>query len=261
MVTWDPDRYLTFVSERGRPFADLLARVSVADPAEVLDLGCGPGNLTRTLGEIWPHARVRGLDSSAAMIEQARRDVPGVEFDVGDLRDWAAGDDQVDLLVANAVLQWVPGHLDLLPAIADRIRPGGVLAFQVPGNEGAPSQTLRLDLAARAPYAAHLTGIEEISSHDPVDYLDALATRGWTVDAWDTTYLHVLAGEDPVFDWFAGTGLQPALQALPDDLRPRFEEELKALLRAEFPRHDYGTAMPFRRVFVVARRERPAPPE
>ena len=254
MVTWDPDRYLTYAAERGRPFADLVARVSIADPADVLDLGCGPGNLTRTLAEIWPQARLRGLDSSAEMIEQARRDVPGVAFEVGDLREWAAGDEQVDLLVSNAALQWVPGHLDLLPAIADRVRPGGVLAFQVPGNQGAPSQTLRLELAARAPFAEHLQGIEEISSHDPADYLDVLATRGWTVDAWTTTYLHVLPGDDPVFDWFAGTGLRPTLQALTDGLRPRFETELKALLREAFPRHEYGTVMPFRRVFVVARR-------
>lgn len=255
MVTWDPDRYLAFATERGRPFADLLARVSIADPAEVLDLGCGPGNLTRTLAEIWPQARVRGLDSSVEMIEQARRDVPDVTFEVADLRAWAAGEEQVDLLVSNAVLQWVPGHLQLLPGLADRVRPGGVLAFQVPGNEGAPSQTLRLELAAQAPYAEHLVGIEEISSHDPADYLDVLATRGWTVDAWSTTYLHVLPGDDPVFDWFAGTGLRPTLQALPDDLRLRFAVELKALLHEAFPRHDYGTVMPFRRVFVVARRD------
>jgi trans-aconitate 2-methyltransferase len=178
-----------------------------------------------------------------------------VAFEIGDLRDWAAGDDQVDLLVSNAVLQWVPEHLELLPAIAARVRPGGVMAIQVPGNEGAPSQVLRRQLAARPPYADHLAGIEEISSHDPADYLDVLATRGWTVDTWTTTYLHVLPGDDPVFDWFAGTGLRPTLQALPDDLRPQFEAELKALLREAFPRHDYGTVMPFRRVFVVARRD------
>src|SRR5207244_3708586 len=115
-------------------------------PANVLDLGCGPGNLTRLLAERWPEATVRGSDSSEAMIDQARRDVPGIGFEVADLRDWASGSDQVDVLVSNATLQWVPGHLDLLPTLVERVASGGWLAFQVPGNFDEPSHTIRRDL-------------------------------------------------------------------------------------------------------------------
>jgi trans-aconitate 2-methyltransferase len=173
---------------------------------------------------------------------------------VADLRDWAAGDDApVDVLVSNATLQWVPGHLDLLPALVQRVRPGGWLAFQVPGNFDEPSHTIRRDLADEAPYAAHTAGVAVPASHDPAVYLEALAALGCTVDAWETTYLHVLTGEDPVFTWVSGTGARPTLQALPDDLRPDFEAEFRRRLRAAYPPSPHGVVLPFRRIFVVAR--------
>ena len=156
MHTWDPERYLTYADERGRPFVELLARVDATDPATVVDLGCGPGNLTALLVERWPAARVVGLDSSAEMIDKARATTPAVDFRVTDLRDWAAGADQVDVLVSNATLQWVPGHLDLLPDLVARVNPGGWLAFQVPGNFDEPSHTIRADLAAEPAYARAL---------------------------------------------------------------------------------------------------------
>ncbi len=254
MFTWDADRYLTFAGERGRPFADLLARVRVDEPQDVVDLGCGPGNLTASLAEIWPSARVRGVDSSPAMIESARVGIPWVEFELADLRDWVARGEEVDLLVSNATLQWLPDHLDLLPALAARVRRGGYLAFQVPGNFDEPSHTIRDELAAEPPYAEHTAGVAVPDSHDPEVYLDVLARAGLEPDVWETTYLHVLTGEDPVFTWVSGTGARPTLQALPDDLRPRFEEEFKQRLRKAYPDRGYGVVLPFRRIFAVAHR-------
>jgi trans-aconitate 2-methyltransferase len=251
--TWDPDRYLTYADERGRPFVELLARVDTVDPDAVVDLGCGPGNLTALLVERWPGARVVGLDSSAEMIEQARATTPAVDFRVADLRDWATGADQVDVLVSNATLQWVPGHLELLPDLVARVNPGGWLAFQVPGNFDEPSHTIRSELAAQAPYAEHTAAVEVNvpNSHAPAVYLNALRGLGCEVDAWETTYLHVLEGEDAVFAWVSGTGARPTLQALPDDLRVRFEEEFKRRLRAAYPSRDGRVVLPFRRVFAV----------
>jgi trans-aconitate 2-methyltransferase len=251
--TWDPDRYLTYADERGRPFVELLGRVGAEAPATVVDLGCGPGNLTVLLRERWPGADVRGLDSSPEMIDKARSLGEGIAFEVADLRTWAAEADPVDVVVSNATLQWVPGHLDLLPELVGRISPGGWLAFQVPGNFEEPSHVLRTELAAEAPYAAHTRDVAVPSSHDPVVYLDALAGLGCRVDAWETTYLHVLTGPDPVFTWVSGTGARPTLQALPDELRPAFEEEFKRRLRAAYPEREGRVVLPFRRVFVVAR--------
>ena len=173
---------------------------------------------------------------------------------MGDLREWVSAEDgQVDVLVSNATLQWVPGHLELLPRLVERVTPGGWLAFQVPGNFDEPSHTIRREIADTEPYAAHTAGVAVPDSHDPSTYLEVLAAAGCTIDAWETTYLQVLTGEDPVFTWVSGTGARPTLEALPSGLREEFEEEFKARLRAAYPHHDYGVLLPFRRVFVVAR--------
>lgn len=251
---WDPDCYLRYADERGRPFVDLLARVGAREPRVVADLGCGPGNLTRLLAERWPGAEVVGVDTSSEMVARARRDVPGIRFEVADLRDWlAAGPAPVDVVVSNATLQWVPGHLELLPQLAGAVRPGGWLAFQVPGNFDQPSHTLRRELAAEPAYAPHLRDAAVPASRDPADYLAALAGQGCEVDAWETTYLHVLTGEDPVFTWVAGTGARPTLDALPPELRKSFEAELRRRLREAYSPRAYGVVLPFRRIFVVAR--------
>ena len=244
---WDPDRYLSYADERGRPFVDLLARVGAEDPRAVVDLGCGPGNLTSLLADRWPDAAVVGVDASPEMIAAATDE--RIRFEVGDLRSWEG---RADVLVSNATLQWVPGHLDLLPRLVASVPPGGWLAFQVPGNFDEPSHTIRAELAAEEPYAAHTAGVAVPASHDPAVYLDALAGLGCRVDAWETTYLHVLTGPDPVFTWVSGTGARPTLQALPDDLRPAFEAEFRRRLAAAYPEHPYGVVLPFRRIFVVA---------
>jgi trans-aconitate 2-methyltransferase len=252
--TWDPERYLTYADERGRPFVELLARTDAGEPRTVVDLGCGPGNLTELLAVRWPGAHVVGLDSSAEMVERARATVPGIDFELGDVRDWASSAGQVDVVVSNATLQWVPGHLHLLPRLVAKATPGGWLAFQVPGNFGEPSHTIRSELAAEPPYDVHTAEVAVPSSHDPVDYVRALHALGCEVDAWETTYLHVLRGEDPVFAWVSGTGARPTLQALPPDLRERFEAEFKRRLRAAYPpAADGRVVLPFRRVFAVAR--------
>jgi trans-aconitate 2-methyltransferase len=249
---WDPDRYLTYADERGRPFVELLARVGAAAPATVVDLGCGPGNLTTLLRERWPDAVIRGLDSSPEMIAKAHAVDPSITFEVADLRTWARTADAVDVLVSNATLQWVPGHLDLLPDLVGRVRGGGWFAFQVPGNFDEPSHTIRTALAAEEPYAVHTRDVAVPSSHDPGVYLDRLTDLGCSVDAWETTYHHVLGGPDPVFTWVSGTGARPTLQALPDELRPAFEEEFRWRLRAAYPERDGRVVLPFRRIFVVA---------
>ena len=253
---WDPDHYSRFADERDRPFVELLARVP-GTPARVVDLGCGPGRGLLAMARRWPHAEILGVDASPAMVQAAR--AAGATAEVGDLRSWASADrPTVDLLVTTATLQWVPGHLDLLPALLRRVRPGGALAMSVPGNFREPSHTLRREIAARPDYARHLAGVAEPAAHDPGDYLEVLADAGAEVDAWETTYLHVLDPEgrdpDPVLTWVSATGARPTLEALPEDLRARFVEEFAAALRLAYPRTSLGVVLPFRRVFAVARR-------
>ncbi len=256
--TWDPAQYLDYADERSRPFVELLARVGADDPADVLDVGCGPGHLTGLLASRWPGARVRGLDSSPAMVAAARERVPdAVEVSLGDARD-LADPGSLDVLVTNATLQWVPGHLDLLDRLVAQVRPGGWLALQVPGNLDEPSHALRRGLAQEEPWAPHLRDVATPASHDPQVYWARLTALGCEVDAWETTYQHVLTGPDPVLRWVAGTGARPTLQALPDDLRPGFEAELGRRLAAAYPTRSGPDGEPvvllgFRRVFAVAR--------
>lgn len=244
---WDPDRYLSYADERGRPFVDLLARVGAPEPREVVDLGCGPGNLTALLRRRWPAARVRGVDSSPAMVERAR--AAGIDTTLADVRDWQP-EEPVDVLVTNAALQWVPGHLELLPRLVAAVRPGGWFAMQVPGNFGELSHTVREELEAQAPYAEHLAGIARPGSHDPATYWEVLAAAG-EADVWETTYLHVLSGQDAVFDWISGTSLRPTRAALPEELWQRFAAELRQRLRRAYPVRAGRVIMPFRRIFAV----------
>ena len=254
MATWDPVTYLRFTDERARPFRELIARIDATDPAVVVDLGCGPGALTASLAERWPGARVVGVDSSPQMIGAAAAHAgPRVRFEVADLREWRPGE-QVDVVVSNATLQWVPEHRELWPALLRALRPGGWLAFQVPGNFDEPSHRLLHDLAGEEPYAADTSDVERPAADDAATYLADLSGLGCTVDAWETTYLHVLSGPDPVFRWIAGTGARPVLQALDDSRRAAFETEYKRRLRTAYPPQPFGTVLPFRRIFVVARK-------
>jgi trans-aconitate 2-methyltransferase len=254
---WDPGQYRRFGDERARPFFDLMARVGAADPRFVADLGCGPGELTATLADRWPGARVAGIDSSAAMIEAARDGRPAgdrLTFDLGDARDWKP-DTPVDVLVANAVLQWLPGQLDVLARWAGLLADGGWLAVQAPGNFDQPGHVIMRELAACDRWRPLLGGVVlNRQASDPGEYLDLLARAGCEVDAWETTYLHVLPGDNPVLEWYKGTGLRPVIDALAPDLAAEFIAEYGARMREAYPARPYGTVLPFRRVFVVARR-------
>jgi trans-aconitate 2-methyltransferase len=252
---WDPRTYLQFADERGRPFADLVGQVHADQPGQVVDLGCGPGQLTASLADRWPTASVLGIDSSSEMIERARGYAGRrVSFEVQDLRDWRPST-AVDVIVSNATLQWVPGHRRLLPRLVEALVPGGWLAFQVPGNFTEPSHVLLHRLADDPRFAEFTADLERPEAFDPATYADDLYQLGCSLNAWETTYLHVLTGPDPVFRWISGTGARPVLQALPEQVREVFVAEYKAALAQAYPPRTYGTLLPFRRVFVVARRE------
>jgi len=254
-MPWDPEHYLNFAGERGRPFVDLLARIDADEPRSVLDIGCGPGNLTALLARRWPSAHIAGFDSSEEMIARAEADHPGLDFAVEEVREYVdSAPPPVDVLISNAVLQWVPDHLDLLLGLVAATRSGGWLAFQVPGNFDQPSHTLCHELAAEAPYAEHMREVAVPAAFSAETYLRALQGLDCTVDAWETTYLHVLTGPDPVFTWVSATGARPTLEALGPDLRPAFEEEFKARLRKAYVEDSHGVVLPFRRIFVVARK-------
>lgn len=249
---WDPDKYLMFDDHRGRPFDELVGRIRAGAPRRVVDLGCGPGNLTETLMKRWPTAVIEAFDSSPEMVAAARE--RGLSATVGDVLDWHPAAD-TDVAVCNAVLQWVPGHPELLTRWAAELPGGAWLAMQVPGNFSAPSHAAIRALAASTAWKSRLDGVlrPEDAVLDPLAYASLLADAGCAVDAWETTYIQRLTGPDAVLEWVTGTALRPVRAALSDAEWSSFRAELVPRLRGFYPpRADGSTWFPFRRVFVVA---------
>lgn len=264
-ATWDPQQYLRHAGHRTRPFHDLLARIPAVPglPPQIADLGCGPGNVTVVLADRWPDAHITGIDNSTEMLDAAGHiagPTPGggrLDFRCADAASWTP-ERSYDLIVSNAALQWVPNHPDMIPGWVGSLSPGGTFALQVPGNFTAPSHAL-LDELCDAPRWRHrLDGHGRRYTHilDTAGYLELLAGLDCAVDVWETTYVQLLTGEDPVLSWTKGTALRPVLTALDGD--PEAAEEFVAqyrdLLRKAYPPGPRGTVFPFRRIFAVATR-------
>ncbi len=250
-TVWDPALYLDFDDHRSRPFHDLLARVGATGPRRVVDLGCGPGHLTGLLSARWPDAAVAALDSSAEMVAAARG--RGIAAELADVTDWAPAPD-TDVVITNAVLQWVPEHPRLLPGWLAALPAGAWFALQVPANFGAPSHALVRELLAEPRWAGRVQLRGERAVPEPHEYAELLTAAGARADVWETTYLHPLTGDDPVLAWISSTALRPVRDALDAEEYAAFRAELAPRLRAAYPARPDGTTwFPFRRIFAVAR--------
>lgn len=254
---WDPDQYLRFEGQRDRAALDLLARLPEGlAPAEIWDLGCGAGQHAAWLKRRYPDARVHGLDSSEAMLAEARARDADIDWRAGDIAGWVP-DWPVDLIWANASLHWLPDHQALLRRLTAQLAAGGVLAVQMPMAHETRHHGVMRQVAGEGPWAAALAGVATVAPLlEPEAYYSVLAEAGGDVDVWSTTYLQALAGPDAVLEWMKGTALRPFLAALPDAvMRTAFLDALGARLSAAFPRRPDGvTLMPFPRLFLVARR-------
>ena len=251
-MTWNPDTYLQFAGPRTRPAAELLARVPGEKPARVMDLGCGPGNSTALLAARWPGAALEGLDSSEAMLAEARASGVVANWVLADLAQWQPPA-AYDVIYSNATLQWLPDHASLLPRLMGFVSQGGVLAFQVPVNLEAPSHALMRVVASEPRWKARLEGVREIHGSTAEGCSEILKPHAATLDIWTTEYLQVLEGEEAVYRWVSGTGLRPFVQALDGEDQAAFIAAYKARLNQAYPRRADGTTLfPFQRLFVVA---------
>jgi len=251
-VSWNPEQYLKFAAPRLRPAMDLLAAVPLQHPRIVYDLGCGAGNVTLLITERWPRAEVTGVDDSATMLAKAARELPALRWVQRSLADWRA-DAHADLIYSNAALHWLPDHAALFPALLDQLAPGGVLAVQMPRNFGAPSHTMIADTVRAGPWRARLEPLLQPSPvAEPDFYYGLIAPRVARLDIWETEYLQVLDGIDPVKEWTKGTWLRQFLDALVEPQRSAFESDYAARVGRAYPMRDDGrTLFPFRRLFIV----------
>jgi len=256
MPSWDSTEYLRFSSERTQPAIDLVARIGLAAPRRIVDLGCGPGNSTVVLARRWPAAALVGLDSSSSMIAAAQKAYPAQTWLAADIATWTAPA-PFDLVFSNAALQWVPDHARLIPQLFAQVAAGGAFAFQVPANFEAPPHRLMREVGASPAWRAHFQPPpREWHAHAPEFYYDLLAPLASRVELWTTDYVHILDGVDGIVGWYRGTGLRPWLDALPDDsTREHFLADYRSALAPYFPPQPDGKVLfPFKRLFVVAYR-------
>jgi len=250
---WNPGQYLKFAGHRLRPALDLLARVHADEPKAVYDLGCGAGNVTRMLAERWPDARVVGVDGSPEMLERARADNPDIAWVAADLARWAP-EKPADVLYSNAALHWLPDHAALFPKLMAALQPGGTLAVQMPRNWQEPSHACMREAAG--PWLKKLEkALPGVPVGPPEDYYRILAGVAADVDIWETVYLQILEGDNAVAEWTKGSALKPALDALDQAEREAYFAAYSALLAKAYPKGADGkTPLPFRRLFIVAKR-------
>jgi len=253
-MAWDPAQYLKFAGPRLRPALDLLQRIDIDFPEIVYDLGAGAGNVTRLIAARWPDAHVVGVDSSAEMLAKATAENPGIDWQQADLATWRPSR-PADVIYSNAALHWLDNHDELLVALLGGLKPGGVLAVQMPRNFGAPSHTSITETALDGPWRPVLEPMLRPSPvAEPAVYYDLLAPRAAALDIWETEYLQVLDGPNPVKEWTKGTWLLPLLAALEEPERSRFEAAYGERVASFYPpRRDGKTLFPFRRMFLIAR--------
>jgi trans-aconitate 2-methyltransferase len=255
-MTWSAAQYVKFEQERTRPVHDLVAQIPNVEVLRAFDIGCGPGNSTEVLRERFPQARITGLDSSANMIEAARKRLPDIAFEVADISEWRPKE-PADVILANAVLQWIPSHETLFPALMGQLGPGGALAVQMPDSLDEPSHRLMGEVASDGPWATKLEDAAAArTERHPADwYFRLLRAHGSRVDVWRTTYFHPLAGAHAIVEWLKGTGLRPFLDPLDEAEREAFLARYEAAVAKAYPAEaDGAVLLPFPRFFVVARR-------
>jgi trans-aconitate 2-methyltransferase len=253
-MAWSPGQYVKFEDERTRPARDLLAQVPLESAESAIDLGCGPGNSTELLVRRFGAPAVSGMDSDADMLEAARKRLPSTHFFQADLARWQP-ERKVDLLFSNAVFQWVPDHLAVLDRLMDALRPGGVLAIQVPDNFAEPSHTLMRDTAEAGPWHARFAGFDgrRDTIPPPAAYYDRLMPKAARVDVWHTIYNHPLADAAAIVDWLRSTGLRPFLERAGAGHREAFAADyLRRIADAYPPMADGRVLLRFPRLFMVA---------
>ncbi len=255
---WDREQYLRFMTARSKPFFDLLAKIPPREYRHIVDLGCGPGNLTRVLAEHWPGAVVTGVDNSPEMLAKVETlAIPGrLEFVHGDIAAWKPAE-AVDLVFSNAVLQWVPDHEDVLASLAEMLDDKGTLAVQMPMHMNTPGKKAILDVAKRDRWRTTLAGVglQPGCVKAAAWYISHLLDLGFHVEAWETTYMHLLPGDNPVLEWMKGTALRPLLERLTTEERAEFLCEVGSERQSAYPRIGRLTLFPFPRLFFVATKE------
>lgn len=252
-MAWSAHQYVKFEDERTRPARDLLAQVPLEHIARGIDLGCGPGNSTELLIERFGAAHISGVDADDDMIAAARERLPYTTFAKADLAQWEP-EAPHDLLFGNAVFQWLPDHLSIFERLMGHLKPGGVLAVQMPDNLDEPSHQAMRETAAEGPWAARFEGHPGRGTlPPPATYYDRLRPHSTSVDIWHTIYNHPMTDHDAIVEWLKGSGLRPYLDRAGPEHRDGFLAAYRKRIEAAYPTLATGGVLfRFPRLFIVA---------
>ena len=125
-----------------QPMHDCVKALEIPQQAKVLDLGCGPGNLTRHLAQ--SGLRVTGMDKSAAMIARAKRQPSSARFMAGDALNIDAQDGRFDVVISASLINVVPDSAALLVEIARVLKPDGSATVLFPTPQFDPEHAERI---------------------------------------------------------------------------------------------------------------------
>ena len=255
-MVWDAQQYLTFSDHRLQPAIDLLGRIQALkgfSPNIIYDLGCGPGNITAHMKTLWPDAQISGLDNSAPMLDRAKTDFPHMNWQQCDIDAWQV-ETKPDLIFSNAALHWLDHHENLFPKLLKTLATNGVMAIQVPNNFLRPTHSLVKDAAKESGcYDILAPSFKPPPVNSPNFYFERLTPHCQHLDIWQSDYLQVLSGDNPVADWTKGTWLRPFLDQLDGDMKNEFEACYRGLIKKAYPPLSSGkTLLPFKRLFILA---------
>ena len=264
--TWNPSQYAQFSAQRSQPFWDLVGLLEAPGGGgfgRCVDLGCGSGELTLAVTERLGIHEMVGIDTSDAMLARAR-DLVGpaddrLRFARGDVGQWTGRGDH-DLVLANASLQWVPDHAEVLTRWWAALAPGGQLAVQVPFNADHPAHVVATQVAATEPFVSAMNGmppVDPVAANvlDPAEYATVLDQLGAVAQhVRMQVYPHHLASSASVVEWVKGTTLTRFAKVLPDELYARFLDAYRErLLDTIGDSEPYF--YPFKRILMWARRD------
>jgi trans-aconitate 2-methyltransferase len=250
---WNPDLYLKFRNERTQPSIDLISKIQIGfQPKSILDVGCGPGNSSQALLQRWPDAILTGIDNSVNMIEKAKTNFPGQSWIVADASRYTS-DSKYDLVFSNAVIQWIPNHVDLFKRLFNLTNNGGVLAIQVPRFNTMPVSKAIQRVANKEIWTEVTRGsLESFTYHDEKYYYDLMSIYSKSIEMWQTDYIHILESHHSIIEWIRSTGIKPYLDRLKDGVKPLFENEILAEIKSDYPVQSDGKVLfPFKRLFMI----------
>lgn len=253
-TSWDSVQYQKYANERTQPAIDLLSRVQNRNPVRILDVGCGNGNSTEILFSRYPNADIIGIDSSENMIEAAKTRLPDVRFELLDASTelHTLGGD-FDIIFANASLQWIPNHPEILAQLIDMLSDGGTLAVQMPDNHSADVHRIARELVSSSQWNDKLDKVRPFHNLTPEEYFELLSDYCVYFDIWTTTYYHVMSTHSAILEWYKGAGIRPYIDELDSDNADKFENDVLEKITKAFPAQKNGKILlPFPRLFFTA---------